>query len=106
MAETIVYGFLAFATIGGLCLVYGMVVAEYQSWKRRRRIQDELKHPRVEVTELRQQKACEPGSLPVRGYDSTELFRNDCVIRIRELEREICKDLKEIERDRSKLLRK
>src|SRR5688572_10425568 len=42
----------------------------------------------------------------VRGYDSSDLFREDEFIQIRKIEREIADYLKEVERNHSKLFHK
>ncbi len=39
-----------------------------------------------------------PGSTITRGYDSSPLFREDCLERIRQLQLEVNADLKEMER--------
>ena len=37
-----------------------------------------------------------PPTIVVRGYDSGDLFREDALIRIRELDREIAEDMKSL----------
>ena len=39
-----------------------------------------------------------PGSPVVRGYDSSPLFREDCLERIRELQLEVNADMRELAR--------
>jgi len=39
-----------------------------------------------------------PGSTIIRGYDSSPLFREDCLLRIQHLQMEVEADLKELAR--------
>jgi len=44
-----------------------------------------------------------PGSSIIRGYDSSPLFREDCLERIRQLQLEVNVDLKQMEQGKKEL---
>ena len=72
-------------------------MTEFQLTRSRRRAQSSVVLQSSEVHPPRHQKTEKRETTPVRGYDNPELFREDALIRIRELEREVAEDLKKRE---------
>jgi hypothetical protein len=94
MAETILWYILLLAIGAGVVFTYAIADELFHQWRQRK--------DRKKKTETENHLAVKPEpmqrtvdtKLIVRGYDSPDLFREDTLIRIRELERKIEADLK------------
>jgi hypothetical protein len=105
MAETD-YLWVVFLAIGlGMTFVGAIVEVEFSNWRESRRRKNQPA-PDIKAKSRIETTTETPPAIVVRGYDSGDLFREDVLIRIRELDREIAEDLKKIKLDRAKLLRK
>jgi len=103
--DTLIAWILAFTIGAGVIFVWAIIETELENRREARRRQFHLPKPpkdNVEILDV----AAKPVANIVRGYDSRDLFRVDSLVRLRELEREIAADMKEVERYRTKSERK
>jgi hypothetical protein len=94
MAETILWYILLLAIGAGVVFTYAIADDLFHQWRLRKNIKKKLEtenHRAVERKAVQRTIDIEP---IVRGYDSPDLFREDALIRIRELKRKIETDLK------------
>jgi hypothetical protein len=94
--QRLFYFLVVFNLAAGFWSVYAILATEFCRWRERRTHDSRSVEP-VTVREL-PQVAAKREAAAMRGYDSPQLFRQASLIRIRELEREIVQDLREIER--------
>ncbi len=94
MAETIVWYIFLLATGAGVVFTYGIADDLFYQWHQRKNMKKKTEtenHPAVKPQPVQRTVDTEP---VLRGYDSPDLFREDALIRIHELERQIAADLK------------
>ena len=97
MAETILWYILLLAIGAGVVFTYAIADDLYHQWRQRKNMNknnETENHRAVRQNPVQRTIDIEP---VVRGYDSPDLFREDALIRIHELERQIAADLKKEE---------
>ena len=93
MAETIVWYILIFATGAGIIFTYAIADELFHQRRQRKNMKKETEtESRRDIKPEPVQAAVSAKSV-VRGYDSRDLFWEDELIRIHELERQIAADL-------------
>jgi len=98
MAESIFYWLVLFGLITGFWFVYAIVKTEFGGRRERRKprqhAQVAFSEPPQSPKQFPEKQAPDTG----RGYDSPELLRQDSLIRIKQLERDIARHLRDMER--------
>src|SRR5688572_3985608 len=94
MAETILWYILLIAIGTGVVLTWGIADEIFHQWRQRTHNKKKTEiesHRAVRPQPVRPAVSAEP---VVHGYDSPELFRQDAVLRIHELKRQIAAEVK------------
>jgi hypothetical protein len=96
MAEKIVYLTLLFSVVAGFWFVYGIIETEFRRRQyKRTELKASLSRP---ATPLVPERVYTTGDFNTfHGYDSSELFREDVLARIRELDSQIAEHNRNIE---------
>ena len=94
MAETILWYILLLAVGAGIVFTYAIADEVFHQWRQRKNMKKKIEtenHRAVKPEPVQPDVSAKP---VVRGYDSPDLFREDALLRIDELKRQIAADLK------------
>jgi hypothetical protein len=100
MAEKLFYYLLALTFAGSFLLVYNMILTKLRSrrerreWERLQTVQSEIKRMRDDEREPQPQT-----TIQERGYDSPQVFYDDALQLIQQLQREINERVRELEKE-------
>ncbi|SRR6266498_5098662 len=94
MAETIVWYIFLFAIGAGVVLTYGIADDLFHQWRQRKNLKKKTENENQQAVKPKPMQRTVDTEPIVRGYDSPDLFREDTLLRIDELKRQIAADLK------------
>lgn len=96
MIEVICYWLLVFSLLAGFLFLYSIIETEFRRRRyKRTQLKPSLSQPE---TPLVPERVSTTGDiLTFRGYDSSELFREDVLVRIREIDKQIAEHNRNIE---------
>jgi hypothetical protein len=100
MAEKLFYYLLALTLASGFFLIYDIVLTELRS-RRERREWERLRAAQLEIKRMRdaEREQQERAAIQERGYDSPQVFYDDALKRIQQLQREINQRVRELEKE-------
>jgi hypothetical protein len=99
MAEKLFYYLLALTLASGFFLIYDIVLTELRS-RRERREWERLRAAQLEIKRMRdaEREQQERAAIQERGYDSPQVFYDDALKRIQQLQREINQRVRELDK--------
>ena len=94
MADTILWYILLLAIGAGVVFTYAIADELFHQWHQRKNLKKKTETENTWVVKPEPVQPAVSAKPVVRGYDSPDLFREDALLRIRELKRQIAADLK------------
>jgi hypothetical protein len=98
MAEKLFYYLLALTLAGSFSLVYNMILTELRN-RRERRERESLQAAQVERRQVAEREPQPQTTIQERGYDSPQVFYDDALQLIQQLQREINERVRELEKE-------